>query len=164
MEHPPGDQGGTRTINAYSTHEATGYPRRPSGPAGRPWDPFRAVLPITAPRGGPTTLFPLRALGGRHEADRVVVREGGGGSSGASARPGPGSAGRGPDAKGRAAARRTTVDEAGRGRRSVAAHYPEALPAFDAALRHALVNPRAVAGSGGGVSKAGWRGGRRDCG
>ena len=44
-------------------------------------------------------------------------------------------------AKGRAAARRTTVDEAGRGRRSVAAHYPEALPAFDAALRHALVNP-----------------------
>ena len=44
-------------------------------------------------------------------------------------------------AKGRAAARRSVVDEAGRGRRAVAAHYPEALPAFDAALRHALVNP-----------------------
>lgn len=44
-------------------------------------------------------------------------------------------------AKGRAAARRKTVEEAGRARRSVAAHYPDCLPAFDAALRHALVNP-----------------------
>ena len=44
-------------------------------------------------------------------------------------------------AKGRAAARRSVVAEVIRGRRAVAAHYPEALPAFDAALRHALVNP-----------------------
>ena len=44
-------------------------------------------------------------------------------------------------AKGRAAARRKAVEEAGRARRSVAAHYPDCLPAFDAALRHALANP-----------------------
>ena len=44
-------------------------------------------------------------------------------------------------AKGRAAARRKTVEEAARGRRSVAAHWPEHLPLFDAALQHALVHP-----------------------
>ena len=44
-------------------------------------------------------------------------------------------------AKGRAASRRKTVEEAGRARCSVAAHYPDCLPAFDAALRHALANP-----------------------
>ena len=44
-------------------------------------------------------------------------------------------------AKGRAAARRTLVTEAARGRRSVAEHWPEHLPAFDAALRHALSHP-----------------------
>ena len=44
-------------------------------------------------------------------------------------------------AKGRAAARRKTVEEAARGRRSVAAHWPEHLPLFDAALQHALLHP-----------------------
>ncbi len=44
-------------------------------------------------------------------------------------------------AKGRAAARRKMVEEAGRARCSVAAHYPDCLPAFDAALRHALLTP-----------------------
>ena len=62
-------------------------------------------------------------------------------------------------AKGRAAARRTTVDEAGRGRRSVAAHYPEALPAFGRGATACAGQPRAVAGSGGGVSKRGGGGG-----
>ncbi len=45
-------------------------------------------------------------------------------------------------AKGRAAARRKTVEEAARGRVSVAAHWPEHLPFFDAALQHAMVNPK----------------------
>ena len=45
-------------------------------------------------------------------------------------------------AKGRAAARRKTVEEAARGRRSVAAHWPEHLPLFDAALRHAMLHPK----------------------
>ena len=53
-------------------------------------------------------------------------------------------------AKGRAAARRKTVEEAGRARCSVAAHYPDCLPAFDAALRHALVNPAPLPPKGGG--------------
>ena len=53
-------------------------------------------------------------------------------------------------AKGRAAARRKTVEEAGRARCSVAAHYPDCLPAFDAALRHALVNPAPLLPKGGG--------------
>ena len=53
-------------------------------------------------------------------------------------------------AKGRAAARRKTVEEAGRARRSVAAHYPDCLPAFDAALRHALVNPAPLPAKTGG--------------
>lgn len=52
-------------------------------------------------------------------------------------------------AKGRAAARRKTVEEAGRARRSVAAHYPDCLPAFDAALRHALANPAPLPAKGG---------------
>ena len=52
-------------------------------------------------------------------------------------------------AKGRAAARRKTVEEAGRARRSVAAYYPACLPAFDAALRHALVNPAPLPAKGG---------------
>ena len=42
-------------------------------------------------------------------------------------------------AKGRA--RRKTVEEAARGRQSVTAHWPEHLPLFDAALRHALLHP-----------------------
>jgi len=45
-------------------------------------------------------------------------------------------------AKGRAAARLKTVEEAARGRRSVAAHWPEHLPFFDAALRHAMLHPK----------------------
>ena len=45
-------------------------------------------------------------------------------------------------AKGRAAARRKTVEAAGRGRLSVAAHWPEHLPLFDAALRHAMLHPK----------------------
>ena len=45
-------------------------------------------------------------------------------------------------AKGRAAARRKTVEEAARGRLSVAAHWPEHLPFFDAALRHAMLHPK----------------------
>ncbi len=53
-------------------------------------------------------------------------------------------------AKGRAAARRKTVGEAGRARCSVVAHYPDCLPAFDAALRHALVNPAPLPPKGGG--------------
>ena len=53
-------------------------------------------------------------------------------------------------AKGRASARRKTVEEAGRARCSVAAHYPDCLPAFDAALRHALVNPAPLPPKGGG--------------
>lgn len=52
-------------------------------------------------------------------------------------------------AKGRAAARRKTIEEAGRWRHSVAAHYPDCLPAFDAALRHALVNPAPFPAQGG---------------
>ena len=52
-------------------------------------------------------------------------------------------------AKGRASARRKTVEEAGRARCSVAAHYPDCLPAFDAALRHALVNPAPLPPKGG---------------
>ena len=44
-------------------------------------------------------------------------------------------------AKGRAAARRKTVQEVARARRSVAAHWPEHLPLFDAALQHALLHP-----------------------
>ena len=51
-------------------------------------------------------------------------------------------------AKGRAAARRKTVEEAGRARRSVAAHYPDCLPAFDAALCHALANPAPLPAQG----------------
>ena len=47
-------------------------------------------------------------------------------------------------AKGRAAARRKTVEEAARGRLSVAAHWPEHLPFFDAALRHAMLHPKAL--------------------
>ena len=58
-------------------------------------------------------------------------------------------------ARGRAAARRKTVEEAGRARRSVGAHYPDCLPAVDAALRHALGQPRTVA-------REGWKGGRGD--
>ena len=53
-------------------------------------------------------------------------------------------------AKGRAAARRKTVEEAGRARCSVAAHYPDCLSAFDAALRHALANPAPLPPKGGG--------------
>ena len=45
-------------------------------------------------------------------------------------------------AKGRAAARRKTVEAAARGRLSVAAHWPEHLPFFDAALRHAMLHPK----------------------
>ena len=45
-------------------------------------------------------------------------------------------------AKGRAAARRKTVEAAARGRVSVAAHWPEHLPFFDAALRHAMLHPK----------------------
>ena len=45
-------------------------------------------------------------------------------------------------AKGRAAARRRTVEEAARGRLSVGAHWPEHLPLFDAALRHAMLHPK----------------------
>ena len=52
-------------------------------------------------------------------------------------------------AKGRSAARRKTVEEAGRWRHSVAVHYPDCLPAFDAALRHALVNPAPFPAQGG---------------
>ena len=52
-------------------------------------------------------------------------------------------------ARGRAAARRKTVEEAGRARRSVGAHYPDCLPAFDAALLHALVNPGPLRAKGG---------------
>ena len=44
-------------------------------------------------------------------------------------------------AKGRAAARRGLVAEAARGCRSVAEHWPDHLPAFEAALRHALCHP-----------------------
>ena len=58
-------------------------------------------------------------------------------------------------AKGRAAAHWKTVEEAGRARRSVGAHYPDCLPAVDAALRHALGQPRTVA-------REGWKGGRGD--
>ena len=56
-------------------------------------------------------------------------------------------------AKGRAAARRKTVEEAGRARCSVAAHYPDCLSAFDAALRHALVNPAPLPTKGGGEAE-----------
>ena len=44
-------------------------------------------------------------------------------------------------AKGRAAARRKTIDEAARCRQGVRKEYPEHLDAFDGALRHALANP-----------------------
>ncbi|MDE0456053.1 MAG: hypothetical protein OXI15_02060 [Chromatiales bacterium] len=48
-------------------------------------------------------------------------------------------------AKGRAAGRRKTVEEAARGRLSVVAHWPEHLPLFDAALRHAMLHPKPLA-------------------
>ena len=63
-------------------------------------------------------------------------------------------------AKGRAAARRKTVEEAGRARRSVAAHYPDCLPVFDAVLRHALANPAPLPAKGGRDSEPG--AGRRE--
>ena len=53
-------------------------------------------------------------------------------------------------AKGRAAARRSLVAEAARGRRSLAVHYPDVLPAFDSALRHALANPAPLPSGGAG--------------
>ena len=44
-------------------------------------------------------------------------------------------------AKGRASARRKTVEAVARARRSVAVHWGEHLGLFDAALRHALLHP-----------------------
>ena len=46
------------------------------------------------------------------------------------------------------AAKKAKGREAARARRSVAVHCPDCLPAFDAALRHALVKPRTVAHEG----------------